>query len=478
MDRVDAALPTAFPALQQDQRIRAFIKQVGVHQIEEMFEKHAAGECQCIEATAEGLEMNDWFGSDFYYEDNWGFSEGCLKGYDGCTHFPERFPDEGGWDESAGTYSYEKLFALLRQCVCETIQSACCCEASAEPAEGAAAAAAAALTALPADPVPAQADGVTRALTGDSISNMAFCSVTGRLFCLGYTASTHNRFLVVFDADSGDEVGRLANETIAAGCHAEGGPICVGGRMLMFGDGERFFQVYDCATLRELYAGPNPKPGKSASDDAIRDAKLFNGELFTSCYHYARRWDVRGVLGDPAQPPVLLTEYSGTGNSCGSTHDIQVVDDDGRSLFVACDEQSIRAYDLHKSRCIKKGVSGWVQQLLPAGGGRFVCTGASMCGEESVWTVSAVQVKKLTELKIPDGYTRDNRVCQHPRTGQHFAVADTKLLELDLDLARGSSAWKVVRVVGDLPKDRTRPFVSAEGRLYTYSRGGLREWVV
>ena len=46
---------------------------------------------------------------------------------------------------------------------------------------------------------------------------------------------------------------------------------------------------------------------------------------------------------------------AGTGNAAGSTHDFQVTDDGGRALFVACDEQSIRAYDLQKSRCIKKG---------------------------------------------------------------------------------------------------------------------------
>lgn len=60
MDRVDAAVPAAFPGLRHDRLIVAFIKQVGVHQVEEMFEKHAAGECQCIEATVEDLTACEW----------------------------------------------------------------------------------------------------------------------------------------------------------------------------------------------------------------------------------------------------------------------------------------------------------------------------------------------------------------------------------------------------------------------------------
>ena len=222
------------------------------------------------------------FGSDFYYEDNWGFHNGCLKGYVGYERFPERFPDEGDWDAAAGTYSCEDLFDLLRQCVCDTIRSACYCEAPEDDAGSAAAGPTAPATAIAADPAPPQATGTVRTITGDPISSVGFCSVTGRLFCLSYSGSTHNRSLVVFDAASGDEVGRLSKETIAAGCHAGGGPVCIGGRMLMFGDGERFFQVYDCATLQELYAGPNPKPGKYAHDDSTQSAKMFNGELFTS----------------------------------------------------------------------------------------------------------------------------------------------------------------------------------------------------
>ena len=191
---------------------------------------------------------------------------------------------------------------------------------------------------------------------------------------------------------------------------------------------------------------------------------------------------MRGVVGTPARPPVLLTEFSGTGNSCGSTHDFQVADDGGRPLFVACDEKSIRAYDLNKSRCIKKGVSGWVQQLFPAGGGQFVCTGASICGDESVWTVSRAEVKKVTVLKSPPGHSiKGMRLCRNPRTGQAYGVAGTKLLELELDLARGASAWKVVKVIGELKAEaaggRAEPFVSEEGRLYIHSRAGLQEWV-
>jgi hypothetical protein len=179
---------------------------------------------------------------------------------------------------------------------------------------------------------------------------------------------------------------------------------------------------------------------------------------------------------------VLLTKFSGTGNSAGSTHDFQVADDGGTPLFVACDEKCIRAYDLNKSQCIKKGVSGWVQQLFPAGGGQFVCTGASICGDESVWTVSRTEVKKVTVLKSPHGHSiKGMRLCQNPGTGQAYGVAGTKLLELELNLARGTSAWRVVKVVGELEAEaaggRATPFVSEEGRLYTHSRAGLQEWV-
>jgi len=61
MDRVDVAVPAAFPGLRHDRLMVAFIKQVGVHQIREMFEKHAAGECQCIEATVEHLAACEWY---------------------------------------------------------------------------------------------------------------------------------------------------------------------------------------------------------------------------------------------------------------------------------------------------------------------------------------------------------------------------------------------------------------------------------
>ena len=126
-------------------------------------------------------------------------------------------------------------------------------------------------------------------------------SVTRRLFCKAYKGSTHHRFLIAIDTDTGNEVGRLSNETVAAGCHADGDPICINGRLLMFGDGERYFQVYDCATLHELYAGPNPAPGAPyAHKDAVNAAKLVNGELFTVCTQYARRWDLHGVVATPA----------------------------------------------------------------------------------------------------------------------------------------------------------------------------------
>ena len=502
MDRAAAALPKAFPALQHDRLLVAFITQAGVQQVTEMFEAHAAGECQCIEAaTVEDLAAHEWFGSDFYYEDNWSFPNGCLKGYVGYEKFPERFPDMGGWDEAAGTYSCEDLFTLLRQCVCDTIKAACCCDnadadADAGAGAGAGAAADAAArplplgmarqpTAITADPPPEQAVGRTRVVLAEPVSNIAFCSTTRRLFCLCYSGSTHQRHLVVLDAGSGDEVGRLSADTIRAGCHGGGGPICIGGRMLMFGDDERYFQVYDCATLRELHASRNPKTGKYAHEDAVRGAKMINGELFTASYHYARRWDVRDVVGTPAGPPVLLTNYSGAGSSGGSVHDFQVASDGGCPLFVACDEKNIRAYALGKSRCIKKGISGWVSQLLPVeeggggGGGTFVCTGGSAWREESAWNVSAADVRKLMVLKPPAKGYGGWTLCRDPNSGQLFGVAETKLLELELDLARGGpSAWKVVRVVGQLdPTARgARPFVSAEGRLYTFSSAGLREW--
>jgi hypothetical protein len=361
MDRVDAAILTAFPALQQDQQTKAFIKQVGIFQIDEMFEKHAAGECQCIEAAVDGLAAAEWFGSDFYYEDNWSFSKGILKDYDGCESFNERFPIDD-FDVEQGTYDCEELFTILRQCVCDTIQAACCCEADNQPAR---AAAAAPPPALPEPETVPQVAGVARAITTDPVSSVEFCSVTGRLFCLSYDGSTHSRSLVAFDAASANEVGRLSTDAIASGCHGGGGPICVGGRLLMFGEKERFIQIYDCATLQELYAGPNPLLGSQyAHEDTIRGARVINGELFTSTYHYSRRWSLCNVIATPAGPPELIIEYKGTGNTAGSTHDFQVTDDGGRALFAACDEQSIRAYDLHKSRCIKKGTQS-LQLLLP-----------------------------------------------------------------------------------------------------------------
>ena len=111
MDRVDAAITAAFPALEKDQQTKAFIKQAGVNQVEEMFEKQAAGECQCIEATVDGLAAGEWFGSDFYYEDNWSFRGGVLRDYEGYIRFPERFPIEDS-DVEQGTYNCEELFTV------------------------------------------------------------------------------------------------------------------------------------------------------------------------------------------------------------------------------------------------------------------------------------------------------------------------------------------------------------------------------
>ena len=235
--------------------------------------------------------------------------------------------------------------------MCDTIKSSCCCEEDDQPAEAAASSgrSAAPLAALlrtfiirpllchvfipktgafwaiwadeerphnvksaVAEPAVPQVTGAARAITANAITSVEFCSATGRLFCLSYTESTHARSLVVFDAASGNEVGRLAHETIASGCHSGGGPICVGGRLLIFGENDRFFQIYDCATLEELYVGPNPQPGKCAHEDAIRDAKVISGDLFTSTYHYSRRWSLGNVLATPAGPPMLLTEYKGT----------------------------------------------------------------------------------------------------------------------------------------------------------------------
>ena len=46
--------------------------------------------------------------------------------------------------------------------------------------------------------------------------------------------------------------------------------------------------------------------------------------------------------------------------------------------------------------------------------------------------------------------------------------------------ARGTSAWQVVKVVGELKAEaaggRPTPFVSEEGRLHIHSRAELQEW--
>jgi hypothetical protein len=92
--------------------------------------------------------------------------------------------------------------------------------------------------------------------------------------------------------------------------------------------------------------------------------------------------------------------------------------------------------------------------------------------------VSSAEVKKLRDLDSPAG--QGWRLCQNPCTQQYFGVAGSQVLELRLDLERGSSAWEVVRVVGTLSGDHGSngacPVVSAEGRLYTCSRSGLQEW--
>jgi len=203
-----------------------------------------------------------------------------------------------------------------------------------------------------------QVSGVSRTITTDPVSGFEFCSATGRLFCLSYDGSTHARSLVAFDAASANEVGRLSTDKIASGCHGGAGPICIGGRLLVFGERpERFVQIYDCATLQELYAGPNPSPSSQYDhENAVQSARVINGELYTSTYHYSRRWSLCNVIRPEAGPPELLTEFKGTGNAAGSTHDFQVMTEDGgRALFVAADEQSVRVYDIQKSRCIKKG---------------------------------------------------------------------------------------------------------------------------
>jgi len=64
-------------------------------------------------------------------------------------------------------------------------------------------------------------------------------------------------------------------------------------------------------------------------------------------------------------------------------------------------------------------------------------------------------------------------------TGLYFGVSGHQVLELRLDLEKGSAAWEVVRVIGTMMSGADHgatPVVSAEGRLYTCSRGGLQEW--
>jgi hypothetical protein len=205
MDSVEVAVGTRFPKLLDgDRRIMAFIKQVGAHQVEEMFAKQAEGDCQCIEATVADLTAQEWFGSDFYYEDNWHFDTGVLRGYSGYVRFPEFFPlDDMEWGEDEGyvqraDYDCEELFVLLRQCVCDTITSACCCTSS----ETAPAAADSAVGATGPTPVEvAQVKGHNRTITTESVTGASFCSTTGRLFCLTNTDDgQQQRSILAFDA--------------------------------------------------------------------------------------------------------------------------------------------------------------------------------------------------------------------------------------------------------------------------------------
>lgn len=296
-------------------------------------------------------------------------------------------------------------------------------------------------------------------------------------------------------------------------CFHAGSSICIGGRLLVFGetDPERFFQIYDCTTLHELYAGPHPKPSQYAHLDAIRVAKTFpipvpraaapELQLFTGCYHYAQRWSLAEVIATPPGPPILLNEYKNTGNTAGSTHDFQVLSYQGqecgvaRSMFVAADEQSIRVFDLAKSRCIKKGLSGWVQQLVQATSSagsdredqqRLICTGGSICGEDSIWSVSHEStIEKVSSVQLPN---KGVRLVQHPTSRtRYFGIVDFKMAELQLDLsvrsgtelAWHSAEWKIVKELGDL-EDRShgahQPWMSAEGRLYSFGRDGMSEW--
>jgi hypothetical protein len=205
MDRVEMTVGTRFPKLLDgDRRIMAFIKQVGAHQVEEMFAKQAEGDCQCIEATVADLTAQEWFGSDFYYEDNWHFDTGVLRGYSGYVRFPEFFPlDDMEWGEDEGyvqraDYDCEELFVLLRQCVCDTITSACCCTSS----ETAPATADSAVGATGPTPVEvAQVKGHNRTITTESVTGASFCSTTGRLFCLTNTDDgQQQRSILAFDA--------------------------------------------------------------------------------------------------------------------------------------------------------------------------------------------------------------------------------------------------------------------------------------
>jgi hypothetical protein len=205
------------------------------------------------------------------------------------------------------------------------------------------------------------------------------------------------------------------------------------------------------------------------------------------------------VIATPAGPPTLLNEYKGTGNSAGSTHDFQVIteqqgprDEVARPLFIAADEQSIRVFDLAKPRCIKKGLSGWVQQLLPATSSsssegekqeRFVCTGGSICGQDSIWCVSSSAVEKVSSPQLP---FKGSCLIQHPTTlRRYFGINDSKIVELELvSMPSGgesdwrSAEWRLVREIGDLGDSSygQRPWLSPEGRLYSLGRHGMTEW--
>eukprot|EP00928_Gymnodinium_smaydae_P056036 TRINITY_DN39486_c0_g1_i1.p1 TRINITY_DN39486_c0_g1~~TRINITY_DN39486_c0_g1_i1.p1 ORF type:complete len:527 (-),score=42.23 TRINITY_DN39486_c0_g1_i1:86-1666(-) len=478
MDRVDTAIKARFPRLQQDRLIVAFIKQVGVHQVEEMFAKQANGQCQCIEATIEDLAAQEWFGSDFYYEDNWHFDKGCLKGYEGYMRFPEYFPlDDMEFDAGEGftaraTYNCEELFTVLRRCVHDTIQAACCCAQEAK-AERANASVDSVPLAFAEEPRLLQVQGTTRTLLHEPTMCVSFCSVSERVFALSCSAQGGTYGLVAFDAATAREVGRISQERLALSCHGGAGPLCMNGRLLMFGSGDRFFQMYDCKTLVELYTGPNPKLGAFEHADAVRVAKVFNGQLFTGTYSYVRRWSLGSIFESSVGAPTLLTEYVATANSGGSTHDFHVT---GDGLLVTCDEKSIRVYDLTKSRCIKKGISGWISQLIPslATPGRFLCMGAFFSGGPSIWSITRAGVTREKTLAEPP--TKDSSICWHAASGRYVGFSGSKVLELELQ----DETWKVVREIGEHPttQGRARLTTTQEGRLFTYGNTGLREWAL